>query len=55
MELGYHLLDSLYIQLICRITMLSEELNTMGLSETECSRIRQNDRYIGRLWRVEDF
>jgi hypothetical protein len=46
LEVGFRLFDSLCTQHMIQITILTEELKTIGLSETECSRIRQYERWI---------
>lgn len=47
MEVAYRLMDSLYTQRMLKISKLNEDLKTKGLSATECSRLRQSERFIG--------
>lgn len=46
-EVAYRLFDSLYTQRITKLSILTEELKTYGLSPSEASRIRQYERFIG--------
>lgn len=43
---GYRLFDSVATQHLVRIGLLTEALKTAGLSETECSRIHQFERFL---------
>ena len=44
---AFRLFDSLYTQRFIRLTMMTEEIKMAGLSETETSRCRQYERYMG--------
>lgn len=46
-EVAYRLFDSLYTQRITKLTMLTEDLKSYGLSPSEASRIRQYERILG--------
>lgn len=46
-ELQYKLFDSFYTKRVTKLSMLTEQLKSMGLSATEGSRLRQYERYIG--------
>ena len=46
-QVAYKLLDSLYTQRIVQISILTEKLKTLGMSNTEISRLRQYERFIG--------
>lgn len=46
-ELQYRLFDSLYTKRITNLTMMVETLKEVGLSTTECSRVRHFERDIG--------
>jgi len=46
-ELQYKLFDSFYTKRVTKLSILTEQLKSMGLSATEGSRLRQYERYIG--------
>lgn len=46
-EVSYRLYDSFYTQRMLKLTQLTETLKSKGLSQTEISRLRQYERFIG--------
>ena len=46
-EVSYRLYDSFYTQRMIKLTQLTEGLKTKGMSQTEISRLRQYERFIG--------
>lgn len=46
-EVSYRLYDSFYTQRMLKLTRLTETLKAKGMSQTEISRLRQYERFVG--------